>query len=191
MKTNASSQEFFESKYRGRHDPWNFATSAYEQQRYDAICDALSHRRYELAFEPGCSIGVLTARLAAICGRVRAMDIARTAVQHARKRCKDFPNVEITCGAIPALLPTGAFDLILLSEIGYYLTEDTLQALGIMLTKRLSERGVLLAAHWLGRSADHVLSGDRVHEILGALDGLAHEHSERHAGFRLDRWGRE
>jgi protein-L-isoaspartate O-methyltransferase len=190
MKPDTTSQEFFEGKYRQQHDPWDFACSSYEHQRYDAIVHALAHRRYEDAFEPGCSIGVLTARLAAICGRVHAMEIAPTAVQQARIRCKDFPNVEITCGAIPALLPSGTFDLIVLSEIGYYFTEDRLRALGMTLTERLRKPGILLAVHWLGRSEDRVLSGDRVHGILGNLDGLVHEHSERHAGFRLDRWVR-
>jgi hypothetical protein len=49
---------------------------------------------------------------------------------------------------------------------------------------------VLLAVHWLGSSKDHVLSGDRVHEVLESLDGLVVTCSDRHAGFRLERWER-
>jgi SAM-dependent methyltransferase len=190
MKPDTISHSFFEKKYRLSADPWDFASSEYEQSRYEAIVRALGHRNYQSAFEPGCSIGVLTARLASICRNVQAMDISLSAVQSARIRCKDLPNVEITCGAIPDLLPSSSFDLIVFSEIGYYLDELQLSALGTILAGRLQENGVFLAAHWLGNSADHILSGDRVHELLGKVEGLVLEHSERYAGFRLDRWVR-
>ena len=191
MITNTTSQEFFEEKYRRQQDPWNFAGSDYEQQRYDAIVQALAHRQYGQAFEPGCSVGVLTARLAPLCERLQAMDISPTAVQQAQSRCRLLSNVEITCGAFPGSLPRGPFDLIVFSEVGYYLDEAQLQTAGDELVQRLAPQGVFLAAHWLGKSQDHLLSGDRVHEILLELGGLAHEYAERHAGFRLDRWIRQ
>lgn len=188
MRTDTTSADFFDNKYRLQEDPWDFASSSYEHARYDAIVQSLSHRRYRFAFEPGCSIGMLTARLALICGHVHAVDISAIAVQHARKRCKAITNVEIHCGALPAAIPPGPLDLVVLSEIGYYLEQDALTALGKTLIGAMSERGVLLAAHWLGYSEDHVSSGDGVHEILTNLPRIALEHSERHAGFRLDRW---
>ena len=191
---DTTSQAFFEDKYQREGDPWNFAGSPYEQHRYDVIIAALEHRRYGRTFEPGCSVGVLTARLAAICGCVEAIDISPAAVQHARMRCKHLPDVEITCGALPHFLPRGIYDLIVFSEIGYYLPEDELFNLGNILVQRLAPGGVLIAAHWLGASQDHLLSGGRVHQILHRLDGLVHEysqdHAELHGGFRLDRWVR-
>jgi protein-L-isoaspartate O-methyltransferase len=190
MKTDTTTQEFFERKYLQASDPWDFTASTYEQQRYNAILHALAHRRYDDAFEAGCSIGVLTARLASLCGRLHAMDISPTAAGYARQRCKHLPNVEITCGALPHLLPPGRFDLVVLSEVGYYFTQDKLRVLGTALTERLRDHGVLLAAHWLGQSEDHILSGDCVHQTLGELNGLVLEHEERHAGFRLARWVR-
>ena len=190
MKTDTVSQQFFERKYQQARDPWQFASSDYERSRYDAVVQALEHRRYQRAFEPGCSIGVLTARLAAFCGQVEALDISPTAVEQARTRCMHLPNVTVARGTIPASVPTGNFDLIVLSEIGYYLQEDQLRRFGNGLIGRLLPSGILLAAHWLGASEDHILSGDRVHAILGTLGGLTHELSERHAGFRLDRWSK-
>jgi len=64
-----TSPEFFERKYLLDEDPWHFATSAYERQRYDELISALKGPRYKQAFEPGCSIGVFTERLANICDR--------------------------------------------------------------------------------------------------------------------------
>ena len=189
MTRDTTSGAFFEEKYRANPDPWNFASSTYEQRRYAAILEALP-RRYERAFEPGCSIGILTSRLAAVCDQIEAMDISPTAVLSARRRCKDLPNVDITCGALPAQLPSGTFDLIALSEIGYYFDEARLLALVRALVHRLRKPGTLLAAHWLGVSPDHRISGDVVHEVIDRVPELAHAHADRQVGFRLDRWSR-
>jgi hypothetical protein len=82
----------------------------------------------------------------------------------------------------------GRFDLILMSEIGYYFSEVKLRELVKMMLAHLVPSGTFLAGHWLGRSDDHILSGDRVHEILLENNELVHEWGERHQGFRLDRW---
>ena len=90
---------------------------------------------------PVCSIGVLTAKLAVICDHVLAMDIAPTAVDQARARCREFKNVEVVCGALPQDLPQGSLDLIVLSEVGYYLSEDRLQTLGKSLVQKCRRAG--------------------------------------------------
>lgn len=190
MNNDTTSQEFFEQKYRSNTDPWNFASSSYEQDRYEAIIRALDHRRYRRVFEPGCSIGVLTLRLADICNQVDAMDIAPSAVEKARERCGDLAHVRIACAALPDMPFAGDFDLLLLSEIGYYFEADELRRIASGVVSRLEASGVLLATHWLGVSHDHLLSGDDVHEVLGSLDGIKLDHSERRVGFRLDRWVR-
>ena len=190
MTTNATSQEFFEAKYRENSDPWAFASNDYEQSRYSAILHALDHRRYRRAFEPGCSIGILTARLASMCEHVDAIDISPTAVRYARQHCGHLSNVSINCGSLATDVPAGTFDLLVLSEIGYYFDRQELFQVGSHIAGRVEPSGVLLAVHWLGHSADHLLDGDSVHEILGHLDGLDLEYSERHVGFRIDRWVR-
>ena len=190
MRSDTTSEAFFEEKYRKDADPWEFASSAYEQRRYTATLEALRPGRYQRAFEPGCSIGILTARLAAVCEQVIAMDISPTAVLSARNHCKNLPQVVISCGALPTQLPTGTFDLIVLSEIGYYFEEEELFTLVSTLVCQLRESGTLLAVHWLGASPDHRINGDVVHGIIGRVPGLFHQHAERHAGFRVDRWSR-
>ncbi len=190
MKISTTSAEFFERKYREQADPWDFARSDYEQSRYDAIVAALGERRYERAFEPGCSVGELTWRLAMCCGHVDAMDLSATAIDRAKHLCLEMPNVDLHVGGLPHQIPHGMLDLVVFSEIGYYFDEAGLQELGGALVHKLYPSGTLLAAHWLGTSADHVLSGDRVHEILGGLDGLKLDYSKRYEGFRLERWER-
>jgi SAM-dependent methyltransferase len=188
VSESTTSAEFFDQKYRENADPWDFARSQYERSHNDAIIAALGDRRDEWALELGCSVGELTWRLAARCVHVDAMDISAIAIGRAKHRCRELSNVDLHVGALPHQIPDGEFDLVVFSEIGYYFEEACLQESGNMLVRRMRTAGTLLAVHWLGTSKDHVLSGDRVHEIFGGLPGLRLDHAERHVGFRLDRW---
>jgi SAM-dependent methyltransferase len=190
MSNFTTSREFFEAKYRGEADPWHFADSDYEQSRYTAIVASLQNRFFPRAFEPGCSIGVLTEKLASFCGQLYAMDISDTAARRAAERCKDLVNVQVSQGSLPADTPPGMFDLIMLSEIGYYCDTSSLAELATNLVLRLNQGGVLLAAHWLGHSADHLLSGDQVHEVIARTPGISLILSRRFSEFRLDQWVR-
>ena len=180
----------FEQRYRSHPDPWNFATSEYERGRYRAILNALPRSTYQRAFEPGCSVGELTAQLAAICGEVLATDIAPSAVARARQRCAARGNTHIECADLAAAVPAGPFDLIVFSEIGYYFAVPELVRIGRALAGHLSEGGDFVAVHWLGSSDDHPLHGNDVHAQLLANLPLHWRHGEQHAGFRVDVWRR-
>lgn len=182
-----SSAAFFEAKYREDADPWDFAHSAYELARYDAIINAISHRTYRRALEPGCSIGVLTERLAPYCDAVDAIDFSPTAAAQAARRCARLHNVEVHCAALPQGVPMKDFDLLVLSEIGYYFTLQTWRQISSTLIDSIPQGAIVLAAHWLGHSEDHCISGDEVHEILLTHPRLLGEHSERNQHMRLDR----
>ena len=191
---DTSSAGFFEAKYRDDVDPWNFETDSYEQSRYEAILNALSPFRYQYAWEPGCSVGVLTAQLASVCDRVDACDISETAVGRARTRCSQLRGVHLRCASLTDDAPIGEYDLIVLSEIGYYFSLSEWQFQVERIVSCMRSGATLLAAHWLGHSPDHILSGDAVHTVLSHHVFLTHEYGQRHAqaagGFRIDRWRR-
>jgi SAM-dependent methyltransferase len=186
---SACTPEAFERRYRGRWDPWHFRTSAYERGRYEATLRSLPGNRYAFAYEPGCSIGELTALLAPRCEQLLATDVSPTAVERARKRCAVFPHVRIECRDVRDTALAAPPDLIVLSEIGYYFDALELEALAAGLGAALRLGGTLLAVHWLGKSPDHMLHGDEVHDVLLRALPLQHELGERHSGFRVDRWG--
>ena len=190
MANNTGSKEFFDEKYRADRDPWNFSSSSYELNRYDEIMRVLGNRTFNHGFEPGCSIGVLTERLAAQCGHLLAMDISPTAVAVARRRCERYPNVRIVEGALPYDLPRDTFDLVVFSEIGYYFERDVLAGIGDSLAGRLAKHGVFVGVHWLGVSQDHLLTGDEVHDVLRSSSSLRITASRRCDGFLLESWER-
>jgi SAM-dependent methyltransferase len=180
----------FERRYRHAADPWDFATSEYEQRKYDLTVAALPHRRYRAAFEPGCAIGELTRRLAERCDRVVALDASPTAAARAALRCADRDGVEVLTGEVPRDWPESVFDLIVLSEIGYYFDVPTLRELRERAVSSLEPGGTLLAVHWRGTSQDHLLHGDVVHRVLGTSARLRREVRHVEPRFVLDVWVR-
>lgn len=189
---DTTSREFFEAKYAADSDPWNFAGDAYELSRYATIIKALGGEHFDRAFEPGCSVGVLTEILAPSCGALLATDISEKALAQARARCAGLRQVRIEQGSVADADP-GPLDLLVLSEIGYYSTAEALEQWAGRLIGSLQPGGTLLAAHWLGTSTDHMLPGDRVHGILheqARQQHLALTLERRMDNFRLDVWKR-
>ena len=74
----------FEAAYCEVDDPWEFATSSYEIQKYNTTLAYLNPRLYETCFEPACSVGVLTARLANRADHVLACDTSPAAIEIGR-----------------------------------------------------------------------------------------------------------
>ena len=58
---------YFETMYQHSPDPWHLADRWYEHRKYDLTLAALPQPRYHRAFEPACSVGELTSRLAERC----------------------------------------------------------------------------------------------------------------------------
>jgi SAM-dependent methyltransferase len=183
----------FEPMYQREADPWRFASSWYERRRYEITIALLPDERYGRVFEPGCSIGELTRRLSERCDSVVSWDASATAVAAARLTCEHRQNVELDVGTVPDRWPTGVFDLVVLSEIGYYVDLQGVARLRNRAIESLRPGGTMIAVHWLGRSADHVLHGDQVHE---ALEDPRLQHCVTHRdqavepepGFRADVW---
>jgi 2-polyprenyl-3-methyl-5-hydroxy-6-metoxy-1,4-benzoquinol methylase len=114
--------EYFDALYTADPDPWNFGASAYERAKYTLTLNAMPKPRYRSALEVGCSIGVLTSSLASRCDAVVAIDAAQTPLAEAMRRCADLPGVRFAHMFVPDQWPDGAFELILLSEVIYYLS---------------------------------------------------------------------
>lgn len=183
-------QAYFDAVYAANDDPWSFATSDYERQKYEATVAALPKTHYDTAFEIGCSIGVLTKQLARRCGQLLAVDASERPLKAARERLVSFPAVTIQQMKIPDEFPDQSFDLILLSEIGYYLSMSDLSHARQLLIDHLQPNGHLLLVHWTPFVPDYPLTGDQVHDFFGesARDGgpLTHLTNRRESTYRLD-----
>jgi SAM-dependent methyltransferase len=180
--------DYFETLYQSDPDPWCFAGSAYERGKYGATLAALPRPRYGRALEVGCSIGVLTADLASRCDALLAVDAAETALTEARRRCAGLPNLAFRRLWLPDEWPveTG-FDLILLSEVVYYLVPADVARLAALVQGALRPGGDVLLVHWTGET-DYPLAGDAAADlfIASAAPAVGLLQQQRHAQYRID-----
>lgn len=150
---------YFEDIYTRTIDPWGFRTSPYEHGKYRATLDILPRPRYRAALEVGCSIGVFTRLLADRCDAVLALDTSPRALAEARRASADLPHVAFHEATLPRDFPDGRFDLIVLSEVLYYLSRPDLAALAQRCLAALQPGGQMVLCHWLGET-DYPLGGD-------------------------------
>jgi cyclopropane fatty-acyl-phospholipid synthase-like methyltransferase len=143
--------------------------------------------RYRLALEVGCSIGVLTRLLASRCDAVVAIDASEPPLVAARRRCLDMPGVRFEQMFVPNEWPGGVFDLILLSEIVYYLSRDDVGRLAKRVLRSLPSGGSIILVHWTG-STNYPLSGDEAAGLFIERIGstCVVERADRYRQFRLD-----
>ncbi|HEY6890672.1 MAG TPA: SAM-dependent methyltransferase [Solirubrobacter sp.] len=174
---------FFDAIYAADPDPWKFETSPYEQAKYDATIDALRHEHFAGALEIGCSIGVLTERLAQRANALLAIDVATAALDQAKARGLD--NVTFERREVPEEFPDGAYDLIVISEVMYYLDAPAFDATCDAIERTLN--GTLLAVHWRPDAPSYPLTGDEVHERLRDRFGPP-TYSQRTPKYNLDRF---
>jgi SAM-dependent methyltransferase len=163
---------YFDEMYEASPDPWGFSSRWYEARKYAITVAMLPAARYDQAFEPGCSIGVLTAMLAPRCGTLLSCDVSPAAVRTAAGRTAALPHVRVERRRLPGDWPGGRFDLVVLSELLYYFGRDDLHIVLGRATAALRPGGTLLAAHWRRPVADHPRTGDDVHAEIAARPEL-------------------
>ena len=172
---------YFNAMYEASADPWGFTSRWYEARKYAISTALLPREHYGTAFEPGCSIGVLTELLAPRCARLLSCDLAPAAVRAAVGRTRHLPHVRVEQRALPQDWPCGRFDLIVASELLYYFGGLDLGGMLDRITDALRPGGNLLAVHWLHPVPEYPRSGAEVHRALADQPGLARlaEHRER------------
>ena len=179
--------EYFDALYTVDLDPWKFATSPYERGKYMLTLNAMPKPRYRSALEVGCSIGVLTRSLASRCDAVVAIDAAPIPVAEARRRCADLPGVRFEQMFVPDQWPDGAFELILLSEVVYYLSTEDVGRLAARVAGSLPRGGSVILVHWTGPT-DYPLSGDEAATLFieRIQPTCVLKREDRYRQFRLD-----
>ena len=180
---------YFDALYARDPDPWGFRTRPYEAAKYDDTLAALEGRRFRRAVEVGCSIGELTARLEPACDALLGIDIAEAALDKARRRNADAPNIAFARMTVPAELPAGRFDLIVLSEVLYYFGSDDLERVAKWVGQALEPGGRTLLVHWLGETPDYPQTGDGAVEafLTAAAAELTTDLRWRREAYRVDR----
>lgn len=167
--------------YEANDDPWGHWTSAYEAQKYAATLQAIGLGPFRHALEIGCGNGALANLLAGRCDHLTAMDCVPAAVASARRNLAHHPHVCILHGVAPRDLPLVRPDLVLISEVLYFLTHDEITALAHWL--RTEVAGPVIAVNWTGPTDEALTGPQAVEHLAGTLGPARKIHYD---GFDID-----
>ncbi|MPQ96921.1 methyltransferase domain-containing protein [Modestobacter sp. I12A-02628] len=179
------SQEWFTSLFADKADPWDLATKWHDRRKFGVTVASLPRQRYRSGFEPGCANGELTRLLAPRCAALLAVDFVESAVEAASEATRDLPHVRVQHARLPEDLPAERFDLVVVSELLYYLSAADMAVLVDGLVDRLEPGGDLVAVHCRD-DRRRVYDGANVHAALRrprTLEPLVHYEDE---AFVLD-----
>jgi trans-aconitate methyltransferase len=173
--TSRMPDDYFDRMYQAAADPWQLQDRWYEKRKFAITMALLPHPRYRHAFEPGCSVGVLTEQLAARCDHVTATDVVPSALDAAERRLVRAArrgNVTLLRRSLDESWPATNFDLVMLSELGYYMDAATLRGILDREIPRLTNPATVVAAHWRHAVADYPMTGDQTNAVIADTAGL-------------------
>ncbi len=179
---------YFARMFESSDDPWSFKSRWYEARKRALTLAALPQRRYARAYEPGCANGELSVGLAERCDSLLCSDGTPRAVELARERLAGYAHVSVSEAWVPENWPDGQFDLIVISELGYFLSLDALDRVAARTRASLAPGGTVLACHWRWPIKGCELDGDAVSARLEARLQLPLATRIDDRDFRLDMW---
>jgi len=175
------SESYFDALYEGSQDPWHYQTRWYEKRKRDICLSLLPQSQYGRAIELGCGNGVFSELLADRCQSLVSIDGNRHAVNLAKQRLAKASHTQVIQGIIPKVLldlpksqndastneaHQSTFDLIVISEILYYLSAADIDIVINWVQKHLVSGGTLLCCHWRYAIEGFDMTGEKVHERL-------------------------
>ncbi|RWM23875.1 MAG: glycosyltransferase [Mesorhizobium sp.] len=188
----------FWNGYFATEDPWNYGSS-YEQEKYERQLEILPAGPIGRALELACAEGHFTRQLAPHLGHLTATDISAIAIERARARCSDQPNVEFGVLDFCADTLPGEMDLIVCSEVLYYLDDlAELRRIAKKIVEALAPGGSFINAHAfvlrdnLERTGFdwNTFGAQAISETLAATEGLVLDRSIQTELYRIDRFRR-
>ncbi|WP_309648309.1 bifunctional PIG-L family deacetylase/class I SAM-dependent methyltransferase [Nocardioides sp.] len=149
-------------------DPWGTQVRWFEQRKRDLTLAALPRPAYGRTLEVGCSRGTLTRALAARSQQVLALDASPRAVELARQALSDLATVEVREAQVPREWPAGEFDLVVVSEVAYFLSPVALEELVERIRGCLTPDGTVVLAHWRHHVEGWPMDGPHAHDVVRA-----------------------
>ena len=181
--------DYFSAMYADDDDPWGFDRHWYEQRKYALTLAALPHRRFDRALEPGCANGALTELLAPRCDHLIAFDFEPSAVARARQRLESHAHVDVVNARFPDCWPHGGGDLVVWSEVAYYLDSDSADRALVGLDSWLAPGGTLIAVHYTG-DTNYPRHGSAIGPWLDSAGFLQRTTTVVDESFELGVWTR-
>lgn len=183
----------FEAMYQQHGDPWQVHSAWYERRKRHVLLASLPQECYRLALELGCGTGATSAALARRCERVMAVDVSNTAIQQCRQflryqRCKNVHTAVVHLPAEWPLIASARADLIVVSELAYYLAQPDLEQFLQRCVQSLAKQGDWVMCHYLPDFHDRLQATHTLHQSVSQLPQLDVVVQHQDEAFLLTVW---
>lgn len=176
----------FEALFQKDRDPWNYAGSSFERHKRSVLLRACGGRVHGRVLELACANGETTRVLAGFSLRLTAVDASPTAVAEARRRTAGLPSVNVRHALLPGDMPSGPFDLIVVSEILYYLSVREADRLVTAVVAALAPGGRIVLLHHHVRFDDAAQQPGRAQERMAMVLAKKMQGVFRHRDARFE-----
>jgi len=175
----------FDAMFGDGDDPWS-SDSWYERRKRGLTLAALGRERYDRVLDLGCSTGVLTTDLAGRADAVVGIDASARALDIAKNG--GGQAISWIHGVAPDVLDdiAGPFDLVVLSEVAYFLRPFDLWLTLAALLERLTPGGELLLVNWRHPTKHIPSDGPTAHAQVRSACGWWMTSSHVDPDFLLD-----
>jgi SAM-dependent methyltransferase len=159
-------------------DPFGFDRNPEEQLKFGRTLEVCGDGPLGRVLELGCAVGTFTEVLAPRASDVLALDVSQAAVDQVLERMRGHQHVRAVAAPIPDEFPDETFDLVVASDVLYYLSVADLKRCLSRIEDVLAVGGAFVAVHYVPRMGS-VLKGDEAHDILTEHTRLRHVIAER------------
>jgi SAM-dependent methyltransferase len=179
----------FDALYRASPDPWGTQSRWYERRKRTLLLAALPHESYESVYEAGCGTGHISAALATRCTRLLASDASAVAVDLAARALAGHANVTVAQHRLPEDWPRERFDLVVLSEVLYFIDRDERVRVAAAARQSIGETGIVIACNWRHVIDGRSITGDQAHRHFETVLRLPRLLEYEDDDFVLTAWG--
>nr|WP_299244276.1 methyltransferase [uncultured Halomonas sp.] len=185
------STDDFDTLYARNPDPWGYEHRWYEARKRALCLAMLTRPHYNRVFEPGCSIGVMSEALLERCDTLLGWDLSAAALKAARKRLAQHKRVALEQRRLPDAWPEGKYDLVVFSELGYFLDSSAMEVVVTRLSALLEDDGEILACHWRHPIEGGELDGEAVHRLIDEGSGLTRLSQHLEEDVIIELWSKK
>jgi len=190
LPLDAPSDDALDDLHESSADPWKVRTSWYEKRKRAVTLASLPRERYSRALEVGGSVGALAAELAGRVDDLVVVDESRAATDAAHSSLGSLVGVEVVQGSVPEDWPAGHFDLVVVSEVGYFLSPARLRRLVVRVESCLTDGGAVVLCHWRHPVRGWPMDGPAVHRHWSEWSDVPRVATHVEDDFRLDVFSR-
>ena len=163
MTSRAITLDGFEAKFRDNPDPWQTFSSRYEAAKREALRHVIGPGRHGRALELAAGNGSNTAMIANAALRLDVCEGTPSGTALIRHKFGADPRISVHCTDLAEPFPASRYDLIVISEVLYYLDDTAFARLARETARTLRPGGRLVLAHHGERFPDAARDGRTSH----------------------------